>query len=205
MFFLHVSTFQTVHRTKNEKKINVEVSINETLFLGKVARLATIVDITDRKSIEHKLRIERTGNFKKLAKVKQETAKSIKNDIGQELHDNINQILGSTILYLSIASKNEELRADMIDRCKENITEAIRAIRQLSSSLVTHEEVDFKLTESVQKLAGSITLANTLHLDLSIDNRAENLPNDLKINVFRIIQEQMNNILKARSFMNSWL
>lgn len=191
-----VLTFKTVHQTKNGKEINVEVSINETLFLGKVARLATMVDITERKSIENKLRIERTDNSKKIAKVKQDTAKSIKNDIGQELHDNINQILGCTIIYLSIARKNEELRIEMIDRCKESITEAIQAIRQLSSSLVNHNEDDFKLAESLQKLAGSITLANTLHIDLSIDNRAEDLPNDLKINVFRIIQEQMNNILK---------
>lgn len=190
------STFETVHLTKNGTEVNVEVSVNDIVFLGKVARLATIVDITERKSTENKLRIERDVHSKRIAKAKHEAEKSIKDNIGRELHDNIQQILVGTNLFLSIARRNEELRLDMIDRCKENITEAIHVIRQLSSSLVNFEEHDFKFTDAVQKMAGSIAITDTSQVHLSIDNRAENLPNDLKINLFRIIQEQVNNILK---------
>lgn len=189
-------TFETIHQTKTGKEINVEVSINEIVFLGNVARLATILDITERKSSKNKLRVERKNISEKVTKAQHDTAKSIKDNIGRELHDNINQILACTKLYLDIASKNEDLRKEMIERSKDNIINAISTIRQLSSNLVSAKVDDFKLTESIQGLVESILFANALHFHLSISDEAENLPSDLKMNLFRIIQEQVNNILK---------
>jgi two-component system sensor histidine kinase UhpB len=52
------------------------------------------------------------------------------------LHDNINQILAATRLYLKLAMDEEDNRVDYIDQNRKFLDKAIEDIRKLSKSLV---------------------------------------------------------------------
>ena len=56
--------------------------------------------------------------------------------MGQELHDNVNQILAGTKLYLGMAAKDEKVK-ELIKYPVELIDSAIQEIRSLSSKNVT--------------------------------------------------------------------
>lgn len=118
-------------------------------------------------------------------------------EIGKELHDNVNQILSTAKLFLETAKSLPSQRLALIDKSIQSILHAIHEIRAISKSLVPSSIVDLGLTESINDLVQNITVSKTLKIDLFIQDDIESIINkDQKLMLFRIIQEQMNNVLK---------
>ena len=57
-------------------------------------------------------------------------------EIAKELHDNINQILAASKLYLEHSIKKEGFQSELLQKSLENIVLAMDELRQLSHSLV---------------------------------------------------------------------
>ena len=85
----------------------------------------------------------------------------------------------------------------MLSKSRTNISMAIEEIRKLSKELITPSLNDLGLIQSIQELIRSIQMVRKMNIRLNISGLDENslLP-EQKINVYRIIQEQLNNILK---------
>jgi two-component system sensor histidine kinase UhpB len=117
--------------------------------------------------------------------------------IGAELHDNISQILATTKLYLNLAFENHSLREELIKKSADNILEVITELRKLSKSLNPATLVDVGLLPSLEDLAGHIRNSKQIKIDLYSSNFAEDkVAKDTKQIIFRIVQEQLNNILR---------
>jgi two-component system sensor histidine kinase UhpB len=118
-------------------------------------------------------------------------------EIGKELHDNINQILATSKLYLEHAIRTENLQSELLQKSLENIMLAIEQIRQLSHSLTAPSLGNVTLVSALKELIGNISLAKSLQLELRIKNFDEKYLNkEIKLMFYRIVQEQINNILK---------
>jgi signal transduction histidine kinase len=118
-------------------------------------------------------------------------------ELGQELHDNINQILATSKLYLDVAIEERTPRLELLVKSRNNISMAIEEIRRLSKELITPSLNDLGLVQSIQELIRSIQMVKKMKIRLAISGLDENaLQPEQKINVYRIIQEQLNNILK---------
>jgi len=120
--------------------------------------------------------------------------------LGMELHDNVNQILSVALLYLGMAKQQQENSEDFsltIGTCKKHITDAIYEIRKLSHQLapVSKDDVSFKdvFETLIDSLTGNCTIAVALHFD---DFEMERISYNIQTALYRILQEQMNNILK---------
>ena len=164
--------------------------------------LSIYCDITKRKTAEDTLlKLKTKAKNKEIQKQKSIASAIVtaqeqeRNRIGQELHDNINQILAGTKMYLSIAGKkNEQLKA-IIKYPMELIDSSINEIRILGSRLVTPlENIDLKfMIENVRQ-----QIMATSDLKISFEyNLAKKIDDDeLKVGIYRILQEQLTNILK---------
>jgi signal transduction histidine kinase len=74
---------------------------------------------------------------------------------------------------------------------------AIEEIRKLSKDLISPSLNDLGLTQSIRELIRSIQSVGKMKIRLNISGLdEETLCPDQKINIYRIIQEQLNNILK---------
>jgi signal transduction histidine kinase len=162
-------------------------------------------DVTQRTKNERALRAmeqeilnQKVQEQKKITRAILNAQEMERNHIGQELHDNISQILASSKLFLSSAGQDNEALKDLVKYPMELIESSIQEIRLLSSRHVTPlKNVD--LRELVQSLLDGLqenTLINTA-FKYNVDNRELN--DDLKLNIYRIIQEQINNIVKHAS------
>ena len=70
-------------------------------------------------------------------------------------------------------------------------------IRKLSQTLVSPMIKHFGLSKAVEGLLDDISAVNTLQIELTADAfYEEDIKYDFKLSVFRIVQEQMNNIIK---------
>ena len=120
-------------------------------------------------------------------------------EIGKELHDNINQHLTTTRLYLEVALEKtgEGEGREMMQHAHRELTEIIRKLRNVSQTLVPPTLGDIGLVESVEDICNS--LRRTLHCEVEFSHRSfsdDHIEDNLKLMLFRIIQEQLNNIVK---------
>lgn len=84
-----------------------------------------------------------------------------------------------------------------ISKSEQFIKDAINEIRRLSHELAPVSLKDISLHEAFEILISSINEKKLFSIKLHIDPMEKNqMPGDLKINMYRILQEQMNNIVK---------
>lgn len=165
---------------------------------GKAIRMVgSMQDITEKKEMEERLLQQEVNKQKLVAQAMVDAQEKERAEIGKELHDNINQILSTTKLYLELAKSDNAERLSLINRSAGNIHNAIREIRNISRSLVPASIGDLGLMDSLTDLVESLQLTRAIQAEFHpMGNFDEKLSDKTKLMLFRIIQEQVNNVLK---------
>lgn len=121
----------------------------------------------------------------------------VRHEIGIELHDNINQILAASKLFLDKALQQKNNREELLKRSKEYLENAIDEIRRLSHQMVTPSVESLSLYQVIRDLIDDIQQSSALEVHFSADEiDEETISREIKLTLFRIIQEQLHNILK---------
>ena len=160
--------------------------------------ICSFADITEQKRLSQELIEQEIQKQKLLTQATIDGQEKERLEIGKELHDNISQHLTTTRLYLEIAKEkaNGEMM-EMISYAHKNVSDIINELRHLSQSLVPPSLGDLGLIESVQDLCAAIGRTHTFQLEFHHRHFAEDgLPENMKLMFFRIIQEQINNIVR---------
>jgi PAS domain S-box-containing protein len=165
--------------------------------------MGIVRDVTDIRNLQKEMEQERMEQ--KVQEQKTITRAVIKaqererNFIGRELHDNVNQLLASTRMCLSTAKLTPGGKNDFVDRSIRLIDAIIFEIRVLSRKHVTPLK-GFDLKEQIQSLVKVMEegIGFKISLNYNIPEKPE-LSNELKLNIYRIIQEQLNNVYKHAS------
>lgn len=165
--------------------------------------VGSMQDITEKRAMEKRLLETEVNKQKQLAQAVVNAQEKERAEIGKDLHDNVNQILTTAKLYLELAQVDEGERIRLIERCANSIMDAINEVRTISRSLVPASIGDLGLIESVQDLAESIRATKKLQVRFSCKGQIDALLDDKrKLTLFRIIQEQVSNVLKHANAAN---
>ena len=115
-----------------------------------------------------------------------------------ELHDNVNQILAGVLLNLGMAKgKPVSEQNEWIDKSSEYVYMAINEIRKLSHRLAPVSIDDNSLKETFEALLKSININHQYKIKFSIKEVDQiQIIGDIQLNLYRILQEQLNNIIK---------
>lgn len=155
-----------------------------------------ITDHTSQKMMEQEILDKEVQDQKTVVREVLKAQENERNKIGQELHDNVNQILASTKLYLHMAYTDHPNNIEFIKTSMDFLDEAVSEIRKLSSKEVTPMK-EIHLTELINASLGSIQQHSGIRT--SFTYKVSNtllIDEDLKLNLYRIVQEQLNNILR---------
>lgn len=151
--------------------------------------IGSMQDITYKKEAE-----------KRFAKAIIDAQEKERRYIGEELHDNVNQLLASAMLTLGMVKhfQNDTGKmAEFSEKAKQYVSTALNEIRKLSHELAPATIEDSSLKNIFENLLQSINLKNQFRILFSFDDRVSNLLcQDTQINLYRILQEQVKNILK---------
>ncbi len=158
--------------------------------------LGAMMDITERKKMQEELVRNQIETQKLITQVTIQTQEKERGVIGRELHDNINQILATAKLCVDMAINEEKFRKELLHRGYESISKAINEIRILSKTLVPPSLGDIGLKEALLEMIENISSPDLHILMKANDHLIENLSNGKKLIIYRIVQEQINNILK---------
>lgn len=165
---------------------------------GKPVRLiGASQDITLRKKAEIKLQEEQLAKHREIADAVIIAQENERRNIGAELHDNVNQLLTSATLYLNLARTERENGEPFFKKSESMITHAINEVRRLSHSLIPPSWGGETLVEAISHLLEASEKSGLFVLQKELDEFCEaEIPFKLKLNLYRIVQEQLNNIIK---------
>lgn len=162
-----------------------------------VRMLGIMEDVTSKVLMEQKEKHEKAFLQKQLTEAVITAQEKERSEIGKELHDNVNQLLSASRLYIDAATTDTTNATFLLTQASSFIKNAIEEIRTLSKVLHTPLIVELGLQESISSLAEEIMTVSDLHIQfLKKAFSEDDVEFNLKLTIYRIIQEQLTNILK---------
>lgn len=164
---------------------------------GCMSLYAVVHDITEIKSLQQELLDQRQQEELKITAAIIDAEEKERNAIGEELHDNVNQILTGIYLQLSRVKNNPEKTGEIIETCMRYLHKAIDENRKISRELIMPGFSSTSLTQQLVDLTNYMFSASGTVIHTDIHSFDETLLNEKqKLVVYRIMQEQCTNIIK---------
>ncbi|HUZ61198.1 MAG TPA: PAS domain S-box protein, partial [Hanamia sp.] len=159
--------------------------------------IGSVHDISKQKVLEESLEREIKLKEMQITEAAEDAKDTERSDIGKELHDNVNQLLVASKLYLEMAKYGGKDSEMYLSRSSEYTLTAIEEIRKLGKGLTTNAIKDLGLCAAIENIRHDTMEVNAVKIVFKVEDFIENSVNDeFKLNIYRIIQEQLNNILK---------
>ena len=131
------------------------------------------------------------------AEIEKEIYKKVIQEIAAELHDNIGSTLVAVNLIFKHYLKNPTKHFAELENVSELLNVLTQDVRNLSHGITMEDPEHFVLYERLCMLLENIRKKDTLRILLKYDFRLEKLLQyEQKIQIFRIVQEQVSNIVR---------
>ena len=182
---------------KHREVMNIDITSHKIIYKGKEVALNLANNVTEKICLEEKLAEEKLKKQYEITDAVIAGQEKERYFLGIELHDNINQILATSRLYLECIASSDKIRKDLVEDSRGLVIKGMDEIRNLSQALLPPSLGQVGLTEALTDLIEKIQKANKTLFTTQWKNIEESLLSEkMKLTVFRIVQEQINNILK---------
>jgi signal transduction histidine kinase len=166
----------------------------------------SVVDVTDREILRQHLRMRDRHTQQQISDAISTTRELQCMEISRELHDNINQLLVTSSLYIGRALHGRQQKKELLETGYELLEKAIAEIRNISTTLLHNNVEEHNLTGAINNLLCQVSSFGTIntHKEMNIPDECR-LDAKLKVMLFRIIQEAVANALKHSEAKNLFL
>ncbi len=161
-----------------------------------VKMIGSLQDVSGLKELENQLMEEKLERQKEISETVIRVQEKERTRIGHELHDNVNQILSTVKLFVEMLTPAGKDEKDIKKKSLEYIMMAVEEIRKLSKELVVPQLNQKGLVESIETLIEDIHLSTCIKIKFTHDHENDLLSSGKKVTLFRIVQEQLKNIIK---------
>lgn len=183
-----------------------EVEFTRLLFLGIsvmfLLALAIIVFIVlyQRKLFRQQIRLKQieADHQMSLMAASLHAQEKERNRIASDLHDEVGATLSAAKLYSSQireGNPSAERREVLARQVDDIMDEAIKRVRQISHNLLPPTLEKLGLNSALSDLAGQINVASDVQVSVEY-HLEKRLPMHVELNIYRIMQELVNNTLK---------
>ena len=176
------------HLKKCGEKIETEVYTTPILINDRQCILSISLDVTERNQIENKI-----------TKAIIKTQEDERYEIGGELHDNVCQILAAAKMSLGMIKPSLAPSAiESYNRSSEAILLATKEIRNLSHRLAPAFFDNTQLDAAFKSLLKTFNMDDMYDVSINFDksSRGMTINQDVQLNLYRILQEQLRNIIE---------
>lgn len=177
------------HLTKDGKELFVEISSSKIFYQGKVQRYVIAHDITDQRKAE-----------KRAISAIIEGEERERQRIAKELHDGLGQYLSASNMNLKSVYEDLEEIPESLDSMFESglgfLNYAISEIRNISQNLMPKAIQDYGLQLAAESLINHLGNAHKIDVYFYSNLNGVELPNKVQINLYRILQEALNNAIR---------
>lgn len=191
------------HIDSNGNEMFMEITSHRIEYKNRLVVLALANNITEKVKLENELENERLLKQQEITQAVISAQELERQELGGELHDNINQILAGSRLYLGLATKELKIKHAYLSEADSLINTAILEIRKLSHSLIPPSLNDSELMGAIANIVKVTQQTAGIKIAVQAMGFDESKTDDkLKLGIYRIIQEQFNNIVKHANAQN---
>lgn len=191
--------YELVHRAKDKKLIPVEINSQLFTYEGEPTVLSIARDITERKSVEEKLR--KTGlRLRNLASHLQTIREEERTTIAREIHDELGQVL--TVLKIQITLLSNKLKDDQIDIKEKLVTisnmidDTVENVQRITSKLRPDILDELGLIPAIEWQANEFEKVTGINCALALSENRLILDKEKSTAIFRIFQEALTNVMR---------
>lgn len=204
LHYLHSRNTESLDRiiettviNREGKEFPVEFFALKVLTDNNSFTCAYIRDISKRKELQQQLIRQQKKTASEITATAIDAQEKERNAIGQELHDNINQLLAGTKLLLQMIQTNPEKHTKYITMCVDAVNQVMNENRRIAHEMVTPSLSHETLIDLIYKLANNMLAFVGIDVEVELDNYNENNLNEKqKLTLYRVAQEQCTNIIK---------
>jgi signal transduction histidine kinase len=162
-----------------------------------VRAIGAIQDLTEKRKLEEELVQQKEKERQRINQAMIAGQEYERNELSKELHDNVNQILSSAMIMLTTARGNADEQEYLMEKTTQYIDLAIQEIRKISKTLNSSIVKEVGLIDPIEDIIKNMQLVRPVIVDFECDPELEDeLSHDVQLMLYRIIQEQTNNILR---------
>lgn len=148
-------------------------------------------------------RLELEGLSARLVQAQEEERRSI----SRELHDEVGQSLGALLVEAGQLAKlvppDDRATQAQITHIKSVVESAVKSIRDLALLLRPPMLDDLGLVAALEWQAREISRRGDMEVDVQSQNVSEGLSDEMKVTVYRLVQEALNNAATHASAKNA--
>jgi signal transduction histidine kinase len=172
---------------------------------GNVIRVfGTVQDISDAKKIEDaKIQLAAQQSFTKQLLMSQEAERK---RISQELHDSLGQdilLIKNRAQLVLHGEKLDSFAIEQLNKINESSADLLNLVRDISFNLRPAHLERLGLTETIISLIKKVDDTTQINISNKIENIDKLFNSEEEINLYRIIQEGLSNIVKHSNAENA--
>lgn len=160
--------------------------------------VGVLQDMTEVRQLRNALLEQTIQRQKEITEITIQAQEKERSEIGKELHDNVNQLLTTAKLMIDTALAAPNMQTTYLNKSRDIILLSINEIRNISHSLMAPSFKEDDFVEAIHTMVDDVNMSGKINFDLQIPltKELEALNDNVKLSLYRIIQEQLNNILK---------
>jgi signal transduction histidine kinase len=182
-----------IENEAQKRKIQLVLGISILLLAG-----AAVVFYYNRRKMKQEalhaaeLAIEEKKRFKAII----DAEEAERSRISQELHDGLGQLLSTARLNVAgLEDSVDEEDRPWLDKSLKIIDEACVEVRHISHNMMPSALIRLGLVPAIQELVNNVNAAKKIKVDL-VHNINTSIEKSIAINIYRIVQETLNNMIK---------
>jgi PAS domain S-box-containing protein len=201
-----VTTLSGIYRRKDGSTFPVEIRAGEVTYRGQKLRLAMGRDITNRKRAEEALRASKEAlekskeNYQALAGQLLTAQEAERKRLARELHDDLTQRLGA--LAMDAEKLTQQPQSDQLAvsaklmAMKDKLVELSIDVHSISRRLHPAILDDLGLNDAIASECSTFGKREKIIINYQSKKLPRNIPKDIELGIYRIIQESLRNISK---------
>ena len=163
-----------------------------------VRMIGATQNVTEKVLLEKKLAQERLTRQREITDAVLTAQEKERDTIATELNENLNQLLVAAKWNVQMAKKDTDKRDECLNNSSEYLNRVITEITRIYKTLlIPHIQVN-GLFDNIKNLLQELSRTNPIKFKFHNEgiDEEEDLDKNIQLDIFRMVQEQLNNIIK---------
>ncbi len=172
-------------------------------LLGLLITVGLVGFLVYRFQQNQKLQNEKIANIEKYQKIlimdsMLQGQEEERKRIAQDLHDGLGTLLAAARMQMqNIQREIDKLgELQLVGKTEKLIDHACKEVRRISHDMMPSALIDLGLVAAIEDLVDEIRVQKDMVFDLRLPDEELNLDNSIALNLYRIVQEVLQNIVK---------
>ena len=188
----------------NQEEVAMFAIIGIIVFLVVISLMVFIILFYQKKRFQHRKQMaDKEKEFnQQLLQSQLEMQEQTFNTISREIHDNVGQVLSLAKVQLNIIDQSESFDKALVKDAKESVSKAMTDLRDIAKSLNSERIQLSSLPEITEHELQRINRSGIMLTSINLEGQEQNMQEQKKLIIFRIIQETLHNIMKHSQAKN---